>query len=59
MRSAEQCIIKAVELEAMASCCAGEAMRNKFELVASQWRLVAIMARKQDRFVTLLPGGQI
>jgi hypothetical protein len=59
MRSAEQCISKAEELEAMASRSAGEGVQNRFRSIAQRWRSMAVMALQQERLEASLAEGNL
>jgi hypothetical protein len=48
MRSAEQCISKAEELEAMASRSVGKDVQDRFSSIAQRWRSMGVMALQQE-----------
>ena len=48
MRSAEQCLAKASEMELIALACPGADMAIAYERMAVSWRHVARLAARQD-----------
>lgn len=50
MRSAQQCLVKAAEMDRAADTCPDAAMSADFEELAVMWRQVAVQAAWQEGF---------
>jgi hypothetical protein len=50
MRSAEKCLVKAVEMEAFAQACQTAAEAETYKEMAVSWRQLALRATLQDAF---------
>ena len=48
MRSAEECLAKASEMELFALACPGADMAINYQQMAASWRRVARLAARQD-----------
>ncbi len=51
MRTANECLVKAIEMEARGEHCSETTMRADFLEMAQQWRLLSILAEWQDRYI--------
>jgi hypothetical protein len=58
MLSSAQCLAKADQLDSLALSCPGQPERDAFADTAAGWRRTAIMARQQDEWHALHPGGR-